>query len=177
MRELLFFAMLVLCVVACSTPDPGDVDAVQRGAYLVQVTGCARCHSPEGGPMLSGHPADVVVPETPDLSIDGWFAATTGTAWAGPYGVAFASNLTSDEASGIGAWSQDAFVATLKTGEHMGVGRQILPAMPWQVFQHLRDDDLEAIYRYLQTVPAVSNEVPLPVLAEPPGLEAPESVS
>jgi mono/diheme cytochrome c family protein len=167
MRRLLMSAGLTALVIGCGPPESTEMDAVQRGAYLVQVTGCARCHSPEGGPLLSGHPADARVPAAPELTVDGWFSATTGTAWAGPYGVGFAANLTSDEATGIGAWSQQAFVATLKTGEHMGVGREILPAMPWQVYQHLSEDDLEAIFTYLRTAPAVSNEVPLPVLKSP----------
>ena len=42
-------------------------------------------------------------------------------------------------------------------------GRQILPPMPWPVYGQMTDEDLGAIFAYLQTVPAISNRVPEPV--------------
>jgi hypothetical protein len=66
----------------------------------------------------------------------------------------------------MGAWTEEMFVKTMRTGKHMSAGRNLLPPMPWQSISKLTDDDLKAIHAYLRTIPAVKNHVPLPV---PPG--------
>jgi cytochrome c553 len=40
--------------------------------------------------------------------------------------------------------------------------------MPWPVYKNLTDDDLRAVYAYLQSLAPVANKVPEPVIAEPP---------
>jgi hypothetical protein len=155
---------------ALPTPTP-----VERGKYLVSILGCHDCHSPkvftEQGPvpdqsrLLSGHPADVPVPPLPAGVPDpnGWIALTIGnfTAWAGPWGMSFASNLTPDP-SGLGSWTEENFVQTIRTGKHLGVGRPLLPPMPWPGFAHMTDDDLKAVFAYLRTLPPIANTVPQP---------------
>jgi hypothetical protein len=112
--------------------------------------------------VLSGHPENTQLP-TPELKPGPWFAATAGmTAWAGPWGISYAANLTPDTNTGLGICSEEMFVRAMKTGKHMGPGREILPPMPWQSIAQLTEEDLEAIYAYLRTVPAVVNHVPAP---------------
>jgi len=74
-----------------------------------------------------------------------------------------AANLTPDTNSGLGIWTEEMFVKTMRTGKHMGAGRDILPPMPWQSLNALNDEDLKAIYAFLRTVPPVSNRVPAPL--------------
>jgi len=88
------------------------------------------------------------------------------TAWAGPWGISYAANLTPDQNTGLGIWTEYMFIKAMRTGKHMGAGRDILPPMPWQNLNKLSDADLRAVYAYLRTVPAVKNRVPDPV---PPG--------
>jgi mono/diheme cytochrome c family protein len=145
---------------------------VERGRYLVTVGGCNDCHTPwimtERGPepdmtrMLSGHPESVPMPRPPRLSDGrwGWVAAETNTAFAGPWGVSFTFNLTPDENTGIGIWTEEMFVRTIRTGRHWGVSRPIQPPMPWFNYAQLTDDDLKAIYAFLRTIPPVHNRVP-----------------
>ncbi len=54
------------------------------------------------------------------------------TAWAGSWGVGFIANLTPDTSTGIGEWTEETFIRTLRTGKHHGQpnGRMILPPMP-----------------------------------------------
>jgi mono/diheme cytochrome c family protein len=152
---------------------------VERGRYLVTVQDCNGCHTPftaNGEPdmtrMLSGHPQNVRVAAAPSLPLQGgWNVAIneTNTAWAGPWGVSFTSNLTPDRVTGIGAWTEQLFIASIRDGKKGGVGRELLPPMPWRMYAKLTDDDLRAIYAYLRTIPAVSNRVPnaLPPSATP----------
>jgi cytochrome c len=89
------------------------------------------------------------------------------TAWTGPWGVSYTANLTPDP-SGLGAWNEDIFINTMRTGKHWGQGRPILPPMPWFNYAKMTDDDLKAVFAYLQSIPPVHNHVPQPV---PPGGE------
>jgi hypothetical protein len=105
-----------------------------------------------------------MLPETPKevLGPGKWGALTTPemTAWAGPWGVSFAYNLTPDMKTGIGGWPEDMFIKTLRTGKMMGMSRDILPPMPWQDIGKMTDDDLKAIFAYLKSLPPIENKVP-----------------
>jgi hypothetical protein len=79
--------------------------------------------------------------------------------------VSYAFNLTPDENTGIGSWSEETFVAAIRSGRHMGVSRPILPPMPWNVYRNLSDEDLKAIYTYLRSLPPIHNGVPEPIIA------------
>ncbi len=154
---------------------------IERGKFLVTMGGCNDCHSPkkmtEQGPRvdperrLSGQPADAAPPAVPAnvLNPQGWMAMTTShmTAWAGPWGVSFAANLTPDMNTGIGSWNDEMFIKAMRTGKHMGSGRQILPPMPWQDLGQLPESDLKAIFTYLKSLPAVQNAVPDPIPPAP----------
>lgn len=86
--------------------------------------------------LLSGHPASDQLPEIPKgvVGPNGWGALASNdlTAWAGPWGVSFSYNLTPDMKTGIGGWTEDMFIQTLRKGKFMGSSRDILPPMPWQ---------------------------------------------
>jgi len=162
---------------AVATTRATAQSAVERGRYLVTVAGCNDCHTPfKMGPkgpepdmsrMLSGHPESFQMPPAPAAQGPWiWSGAATNTAFAGPWGVSYATNLTPDENTGIGVWSEDTFVKTLRTGRHWGVARPILPPMPWQNYSRMSDEDLKAIYAYLRSLSPVHNRVPPPVIAE-----------
>jgi hypothetical protein len=92
--------------------------------------------------------------------------AATNTAWAGPWGVSFTANLTPDKETGLGEWTEEMFVATIRTGRHQGKGRVILPPMPVGQYKKATDEDLKAIFSYLQSIPAMRNKVPTPIEPE-----------
>lgn len=149
-------------------------EAIARGKYLVQFGSCNDCHTPftlgPQGPepdmtrQLSGHPSALVLPPPPALSGPWvWAGAGTNTAFAGPWGISYTANLTPDEATGLGSWTEEQFVMALRTGRHEGKGRPILPPMPWKFVGSLTDDDLKAVFAYLRSIPAISNRVPAPV--------------
>jgi hypothetical protein len=114
--------------------------------------------------MLSGHPETLAMPAAPKLPPGPWLitAAGTNTAWSGPWGVSFTANLTPDADTGLGEWTLRNFMDTIRTGRHMGRGRAVLPPMPIPVYNNFTDADLESIYSYLRTIPAVKNRVPEP---------------
>ena len=69
-----------------------------------------------------------------------WIAGTMSlTAWVGPWGISYAANLTPDKATGIGTLTEEMFIKTLREGKYMGVGRPLLPPMPWEVLAKKTD--------------------------------------
>jgi len=141
----------------------GANSAVERGRYLVGITGCHDCHSPKIKGMtpdmtraLSGRPATTKPPSKADGEIH---ASLDLTAWYGPWGQSVASNLTPDPATGIGKrYNEASFVATMRTGKKPN-GTAVMPPMPAEVYQNMTDDDLKAIWAYLQTVKPINNPV------------------
>lgn len=153
------------------TPSPDSTAQVARGRYLVTAGHCNDCHTPwKMGPqgpapdmtrLLSGHPEDLKMPAPPRVDAPwGIHMAVTNTAFAGPWGISYAANLTPDLDTGLGAWTEEIFIKAMRTGRHMGAGRPIMPPMPWQNLSHMTDADLKAIFAYLRTIPPIRNRVP-----------------
>jgi len=163
--------------------DEASAERIARGKYLVHLGGCTDCHSPKvmspNGPIpdpikaFSGHQESTKLPEIPKgvLGPDKWMALTNMdlTAWVGPWGVSFAANLTPDPATGIGAWTEEMWLKTLKTGKHLGTGRPILPPMPIQQIGTLKEQDLKDIYAYFMSLKPIRNAVPQPIPPAEPG--------
>jgi mono/diheme cytochrome c family protein len=176
-------AVAFVATAAAAAPKGGQGAAVKRGEYLVTIGGCNDCHTPwkmgANGPeqdrsrMLSGHPQELVMPAAPQVSPP-WAGSMSGTftAWAGPWGVSFAANLTPDPDTGLGRWTVESFVEAMRTGRHQGRGRPIMPPMPWQNVSLMTDADLKATFAYLRSIPAIKNRVPDPIPAEGGGQRA-----
>jgi mono/diheme cytochrome c family protein len=149
---------------------PGPLpNAVARGKWLVTVLGCNDCHTPrlpEGrldpAYLLAGHKTDDPYPAWNDSLFRkgfGMLVSTSGTAFAGPWGVTFARNLTPDKTTGIGGWNEEAFINVLREGT-------LKPPMPL-AYGQLADSDLKAMYAYLASLPPVKNLVPFRQLTPP----------
>jgi cytochrome c553 len=169
---LVLFAALSAATLGQKPTAKGDAE---RGKYLVNAMGCADCHTPwrlgPDGPepdpdlTLSGHPESLIMPPPPSMGDGPWLVgvAATNTAWAGPWGVSFTANLTPDEETGLGRWTEQEFVDTIRSGRHLGRGREILPPMPWFAIRNLTDQDLLSVFAHLKTLPPIRNRVPQPV--------------
>lgn len=185
MVALKIAAKALITLLCCSTllfgitslAQEKGAEEIQYGKYLVDMAGCHDCHSPkvftaEGIPMpdskrlLSGHPAESVLPDfDPGLVAPGkWVLFSPDlTAAVGPWGITCAANLTPNDQTGIGLWTEEVFIKALKTGKHMGAGRPIMPPMPWQNLSNLKSEDYAAIFAYLKSLPPIKNMVPVPI--------------
>lgn len=172
-------AIAIVTSLAACAPKPAEPaqSPVERGRYLVTIGGCDDCHTPkvftaagmgfDSTRRLSGHPsADTTFPAVPRGLIGptawGTIANNHLTAWRGPWGTSFTANLTPD-GTGLENWTDSIFVLTMRTGRHMGSGRQILPPMPWFNYAAMTDDDLRAVFAFLRSLPPVANQVPAPL--------------
>lgn len=99
---------------------------VAYGEYLATTGGCIGCH----GPGFSGGPIPGAPPEIPP-----------------------AKNLTPDDATGLGTWTIADFEIALRTGKRPD-GTAISEFMPWKSAGKMNDQDLEAVWLFLQSLPA-----------------------
>ena len=154
----------------------GKTAQIARGKYLVDIMGCHDCHTPTkmgpNGPewdmtrALSGHPEELVMPPAPALPPGPWVAqhrATRSPRSHRRWAPCFTRNLTPDKETGLGDWTVEEFIATMKTGRERGKGRPVLPPMPVQNLRSLTDTDIRALFAYLQSIPAIKNRTPQPI--------------
>lgn len=154
-----------------------EQELIEKGKYLVTIAGCHDCHSPkkmnaQGIPeiieasMLGGFPAERDIMEVDKGALrKNWVLMNEDlTQFAGPWGISFTANITSDP-TGIGTWTEEQFRKAMKEGKYKGLdnSRMLLPPMPWQNFVIMTDEDLRAIFTYLKNTNPVSNVVPPPI--------------
>lgn len=116
--------------VASPPIDP----VVARGEYLALAGNCASCHTVGGGDFMAG-----------------------GVAFKTPFGTIYSTNITPDPDTGIGNWTQEQFIDSMRKGVRPN-GEHLYPVFPYTAFTKTTDDDLAAMYAYLMSIPAVRQE-------------------
>jgi mono/diheme cytochrome c family protein len=119
-------------------------DVIKRGAELAALGNCDVCHTAPGGRRFAG-----------------------GRALPTPFGTIYATNITPDARTGIGNWSEAAFLRAMRHGIRRD-GAYLYPAFPYDHFTRVSDEDDGAIYAYLMTrepvrSPPPANDLPFPL--------------
>lgn len=128
-------------------------ERIERGEYLVNgILQCFVCHSERdwtkpGAPPVEGR-------------------AGAGRVWRddGEYRLV-APNLTSDEETGIGRWSDDMLARAIREGVGYD-GRALSPAMFYRSFSRLADEDLASVIVYLRSLEPIANPLPRTFLSD-----------
>lgn len=113
-----------------------STDEVARGKYIADAGNCMSCHTVSGKVPYAG-----------------------GVKFETPFGALYSSNITPDEATGIGAWSLE----DLRRAMHEGVsadGSALFPAFPYPAYTRVADADIASLYAYLRSLPPVRSEPP-----------------
>lgn len=114
-----------------------DAAAVARGHYVALAGDCVACHTaPESKQAYSG-----------------------GYAISTPFGGIFASNITPDAETGIGAWTERDFFRAVRHGKGKE-GENLYPAMPYNAYVKVSDQDMHDLWMYMRSVKPVHNAVP-----------------
>ncbi len=130
---------------------PSKSDKVAYGGYLVNASVCIECHTPaKSGQII------------PELAFSGGRYVDTNTASVQ------SANITPDKETGIGAWSEQDFIARFKAfDKNSGLYKEdgvkkgeFNSPMPWQAYAGMTEEDLAAVYAYLMSVKPISNKVP-----------------
>jgi mono/diheme cytochrome c family protein len=118
---------------AIEPPAPSTFNeaTVKRGRELAAIGNCASCHTAGGGQDFAG-----------------------GRPVPTPFGTIFSTNISPDATTGIGRWSEAAFLRAMHEGVDRG-GHHLYPTFPYDHFTHVSEADDQALYAYLMTRPAV----------------------
>lgn len=133
------------------TYSPQNRDLVARGEYMVELLGCGACHT--NGALVG------------DPDFDRPLAGSrTGLAYTDPLGekhpgIIYPSNITPDDETGVGAWTDEQIANAIRAGIGRHGSRRIA-WMPWQGYARISDDDVDAIVSYLRTIKPVRHQVP-----------------
>ena len=128
-----------------TSPDRAGLDSelVERGATLAVLGACETCHTVPGGAPFAG-----------------------GRAIQTPFGTIHSTNLTPHPGTGIGTWSEAAFVRSMREGIDRE-GNLLYPAFPYTHFARTSDADLAALYAYLMVLDPVEATAPANALRFP----------
>lgn len=135
--------------IAPPSPDSFDAQLKREGARVVALGDCIVCHTAKGGRPFAG-----------------------GLPLATPFGTIYATNITPDPQTGIGAWSEAAFARAVRHGISRD-GHLLYPAFPYVHFTRMSDHDIAAAYAYLMSrepvhASAPANELIFPLNFRPP---------
>src|ERR1700754_2636637 len=132
-RYAVLFAAVIVPDRAMADPD--NYASATRGKALAIAGDCVACHTAPGGKPFAG-----------------------GLALATPFGVIMTPNITPDDATGIGRWTQSEFSRAMHEGRGRN-GSYLYPAFPYPYFTKVTREDTDAIYDYLKTLAPVTNAV------------------
>lgn len=117
-----------------SIPSTNRTQQIARGEYLARAGNCMGCHTARGGNLYAG-----------------------GRAVPTPFGTIYTSNLTADRTTGIGNWTSGDFWQAMHDGRSKD-GSLLYPAFPYTNYTKVTREDSDAIFAYLQTIPAVQQK-------------------
>lgn len=140
------FALAVLALGFAATPlAAADSPKVKRGEYLAHIMDCGGCHT-TGALIGKPDPAMFVAGSNVGFQIPG-------------LGIFYPPNLTPDNETGLGKWSEADIVKAVRTGERPD-GRMLAPVMPYHSYSKLNDADANALAAYLKSLKPVSHQAP-----------------
>lgn len=125
-------------IAPVTPPQAGSwsTEMLERGRQVAAAGDCSVCHTAEGGATNAG-----------GLKMDT------------PFGTLFSTNITPDKKTGIGDWSFNAFDRAMRQGISRD-GHHLYPAFPYTSFRQLSEADMQALYAYLMSQPAVEQAPP-----------------
>lgn len=128
---------------------PQETNVVEYGKYLAFAAACIECHTP-------ADKGQIIVEQ----------AYSGGREFTFPNGnLIRSSNITPDEHTGIGSWTEDQFIQLFKIRSDSAALQQKVgltdfnTIMPWTMYGKMKTDDLRAIFAYLKTVKGINNNV------------------
>ena len=134
---LVIFWVVTTPIEVTSPVLPEHLANLENGKLLFNAGGCISCHaSPTAADVPSG-----------------------GKPLKTPIGILYPPNLTPDLETGLGNWKLPWFIAAMQQGLHHD-GSNLIPAFPYGSYRSMKFEDVADLFAYLQSLPAVKNQVP-----------------
>ena len=145
MRSVLYpsagVLFLMLAMVSSSTAQSRE--QIARGKYVFGAAAGCGCHTVPKQALNAG-----------------------GRKYDGPFGTVYSSNITPDEATGIGKWTDEQIITAIRSGRRPN-GERLIPVHPYPVFNGMAEQDLKDVVTYLRSVPPVNKATPAKKITVP----------
>ncbi|WP_300088815.1 cytochrome c [uncultured Nitrosomonas sp.] len=141
-----FIASMLLplfSLAATSSSGDSNIEQVERGEYLARAGNCMGCHTTRGGKPYAG-----------------------GRGFKTPFGEFFSPNITPDNETGIGHWSEEDFWQALHFGKARD-GSYLYPVFPYTEYTKVTREDANAMFAYLKSLTPVAQTNPPHKIASP----------
>ena len=161
---VLSFVFILAMASSAGASQQYQIDTLEHGKYIATIAGCTDCHTPLKPEYQD--PTKLNFDQLKVLSFNGGAAAdetrflSGGRAFdLGPIGILLTRNITPDEETGLGSWTDEQIKLAIKTGVNKD-GKVLFPVMPYHVYTGMADADVDAVVAYLRSVSAINNPVP-----------------
>ncbi len=135
-KILLLLWLFFLCVTRLAYAQGTQKELVARGQYIFAVSGGCACHTePKGVHNAGARPFQI------------------------PLGTVYSTNLTSDNETGLGNWTDQQIIDAIIKGLRKDGSRQ-LPLMPYTLYSGMAQEDLKALVAYLRSLKPVKKATP-----------------
>lgn len=161
---LITIATITLLAQPANAQPTYQEELISHGSYIANIAGCTFCHTPnkvefqdlknltlEQNQIIAFRENEAI--DTEKFMAGGRFFDLT------PAGAVFSRNLTPDEETGIGTWTNEQIRLAVKTGINAN-GEILFPVMPYHVYNGMADSDLEAVITFLRSINAIKNTPP-----------------
>jgi mono/diheme cytochrome c family protein len=133
---LMVVASAMVTAACTDISAPSNSAMIERGRYLVKITGCNDCHTPSYA--QSGG----------EVTEEQWLIGDP-LGWSGPWGTTYASNLRLF----MQTLTEDQWVQTARTAQYR-------PPMPWPALHAMTEDDLRALYQFIRNLGPAGEPAP-----------------
>jgi len=130
---LFLFLTINVPTLTATAASQAEIDF---GTYLSKAGNCTSCHTRENGDAYAG-----------------------GVAFQTEFGTIYSTNITPDAETGIGEWTLEEFRTALREGERPD-GKHLYPVFPYTSYTLMNDEEVAALFAYLQTLPPVKHTPP-----------------
>jgi mono/diheme cytochrome c family protein len=131
-----FCLLGLILLLATVQAQQKDDSLVAKGQYIFTLAGGCACHSdPKGAPNAGAREIPI------------------------PMAKVYSTNLTADKETGLGSWSDQQIHDAMVKGIRRN-GERLLPAMPYEAYSGMAEEDLKALIAYLRTLKPVRKETP-----------------
>ena len=184
----LFLLTFLLAFASSAGASPNNQDdQLQHGKYIATIAGCTDCHTPYKAEYQD--PSKYTLEQLQTISFNAKEALDETKLLSGgrpfdlgPAGILLTRNLTPDQETGLGSWSNEQIKLAAKTGVSKD-GHVLFPVMPYHVYNGMADADIDAVIIYLRSVNAISHQIPeskistagFPTLPYKTGIVAPDA--
>lgn len=127
MKQVVIIGMVLITAICSQIAEAAQADSLmERGKYLALLGDCTGCHTVATGAPMAG-----------------------GRAMATPFGRLYSTNITPDTATGIGKYTFEQFDRAMRKGVAAD-GHNLYPAMPYPSYAKMSQEDMQALFAYLQ---------------------------